>query len=66
MEDKEKDKGSMGLVWGFGIPIFVALAPSEIRKELFEYTCKFVGIIALIVAGYMFIPMIWEQIKKKK
>ena len=66
MEDKEKDNsGYTGLILGFGIPIFVALAPREIRKELFDYTCKFVGIIALIVAGYMFIPMIWEQIKKK-
>lgn len=40
------------LVVGFLVPIYMWLAPKDIRQEVFDYTCKFVGVIVFIGIAY--------------
>lgn len=68
---KDKDKGGFAwsdalIILGFGVPIFVALAPKDIRKELIDYTGKFFGIIFLAgVAYFLYLVLIKDKIDAK-
>jgi hypothetical protein len=61
-EKKEFDWGAVLTAFGFGFPIYVALAPKWFRKELVEYTGKWVAFFIAIGAVYL----IWGRIKDKR
>lgn len=69
---KDKDKGSFAwndvlAVLGFGYPIYIALAPKEIRRELMDYTGKFFGVIFLVgVAYFLYSVLIKDKIDAKR
>jgi rRNA processing protein Gar1 len=52
-KDKEISGVSVLLAVGFLIPIYMCLAPKDIRAEVFDYTSKFVGTIVLLIGAYM-------------
>lgn len=50
---KEISGVSVLLAVGLLIPIYMCLAPKDIRAEVFDYTGKFVGTIVLLIGAYM-------------
>lgn len=60
--NKEVDGTTVGLVVGICFPIFLALAPKEIREELIDYAGKFIGVLFLIAVAWF----VWGIIKDKR
>jgi rRNA processing protein Gar1 len=52
-EHKEVSAVDVMLVVGLLIPIYMCLAPKDIRAEVFDYTSKFLGTIVLLIGAYM-------------
>lgn len=52
-KDKEISGVSVLLAVGLLMPIYMCLAPKDIRAEVFDYTSKFVGTIVLLMGAYM-------------
>lgn len=66
-KDKEISGVSVLLVVGFLIPIYMCLAPKDIRAEVFDYTSKFVGTIVLLIGAYMLYSItIKDKISKRR
>lgn len=57
---------ALGVI-GILIPIYVTLAPKEIRKEVFDYTIKFFGVIVLAIIAYLlYCILIKDKIEEKR
>lgn len=62
---KEKDEFDFGAVltaFGIGFPLYVSFAPKWFRKELVEYTGKWV--VAIVVLGLIYVLCV-KPIRKK-
>jgi Na+/melibiose symporter-like transporter len=64
MKDNNKtEPAEVLLALGVLIPIFMGLAPKDIRKEVFEYTMTFIAVIIALSFAYFFIK---ERAKQKR
>lgn len=61
-DKKEFDWGAVLAAFGCGFPIYCALAPKWFRKELLEYTGKWIFFFFLLAIGYF----LWGIIKDKR
>ncbi len=66
-KDREIGGAEVLLVVAFLIPIYMWLAPKDIRAEVFDYTCKFVGTIVLLVGAYLLYTItIGDKIRNRR
>jgi cytochrome b len=61
-DKKEFDWGAVLTAFGFGFPVYCALAPEWYRKDLLEYTGKWIGFFFLLAVC----RLVWGIIKDKR
>lgn len=66
-KDREISGVEVMIVVGILIPIYMGLAPRDIRQEVFDYTCKFVGTIFFIGVAYtLYLILLKDKITQRR